>query len=77
MATGSSLIVWELALVVVAVAGFAVWQLWSLKRDAEALRRQREAEAVRVQQAAAEASDPPLSEPAASATAASAAPRSR
>jgi hypothetical protein len=54
---GSSPIVWELALVVVAVAGFAVWQLWSLKRDGEALRRQREAEEARSRRAAAEASD--------------------
>lgn len=42
---GNRLIVWELALVVVAVVGFAVWQLVSLKRDGEALRRRREAEA--------------------------------
>jgi hypothetical protein len=42
---GNRAIVWELALVVVAVVGFAVWQFVSLKRDGEALRRQREAEA--------------------------------
>lgn len=42
---GNRLIIWELALVVVAVVGFAVWQLVSLKRDGEALRRQREAQA--------------------------------
>lgn len=38
-------IVWELALVVGAVVVFAVWQFVSLKRDGEALRRQREAQA--------------------------------
>lgn len=38
-------IVWELALVVGAVVVFAVWQFVSLKRDGEALRRQREREA--------------------------------
>ena len=38
-------IVWELALVVGAVVVFAVWQFVSLKRDGEALRRKREAEA--------------------------------
>lgn len=42
---GNRLIIWELALVVVAVVGFAVWQLVGLRRDGEALRRQREAQA--------------------------------
>lgn len=47
---GNRAILWELALVVVAVVGFAVWQLLSLKRDQEALRRRREAEAARDKQ---------------------------
>ncbi len=42
---GNRAILWELALVVVAVVGFAVWQLVSLKRDQEDLRRRRDAEA--------------------------------
>ena len=42
---GDRAILWELALVVGAVVVFAVWQFVSLKRDGEALRRQRELEA--------------------------------
>jgi hypothetical protein len=41
-------IVWELGLVIVAVAGFAVWQLTTLKRDmriTQEEKRRREAEA--------------------------------
>jgi hypothetical protein len=36
-------IVWELGLVIVGVAGFAVWQLTTLKRDMRITRREREA----------------------------------
>lgn len=52
-------IVWELALVVVAVAVFAVWQFVSLKRDGEALRRQREAASREREATRTSADDPP------------------
>ena len=54
-------IVWELALIVVAVGGFAIWQMVTLRRDMRITRERREAQARREAEAEAEAT--PKSKP--------------